>query len=441
MLSHSVLSPPLDEIQLNHEVEAFLQGPGPATNSLSSHSLQEMLRGIPMPTFPDKVVPVKVDVNVVSSCSASLIFDENDRTYTPIAAFSSTPRGDRPDISPLTSNNPFRMGPKHHPVRDNKKTGNSTPLLSPTPDSHWPYNEQGAFDISPNLKSPETPFFSSRPVQTQLESTPQAHEVDSHHRDISSPQATLNTKDPSPTEILIVVMGPRGSGKSTYISLAKGSSPNSTGSTVQNNIGMENHFVSHLGTPYHLLDTPGFDDELEADVVTQQVLLWLEDYYDSGHRRENTIILYLHSIGDPRLYGSIRRSLDAFKGQLSPQIWPQVVLGTTGWTSMEKQRPGMAEMRELELVTSSKFWKDMYGHGAGILRVPEQEVFVKDTLGRLGDRILQRRVLRVGSLPFGILADRSPPMERKADILEFERRVLSRTTRVRKGNHRPRLAP
>ncbi|KAI0975438.1 hypothetical protein F4678DRAFT_325781 [Xylaria arbuscula] len=244
-----------------------------------------------------------------------------------------------------------------------------------------------------------------------------------------------------PDEVLVVVVGPKGSGKSAFLSSVM-ETQHKTDEAIKSSLDVKSYHTTHLGNAFHLLETPGFENELEIEVVTRRILLWLEDYYTSGKDPANTTILYLHPIGEPRLYGSIRRSLEAFTSLVGPDVWPRVVLGTTGWTAAERQTPGLAEKRESELLSSSKFWKDMQSHGAGIMRIPEQNIFAKDVLERLRERISSKQGLqRQDLMPPAVINDRSSMLQRKADYLEYERRLLEMVGQIRGGDHRLRISP
>ncbi|KAI0809901.1 hypothetical protein GGR55DRAFT_144733 [Xylaria sp. FL0064] len=266
--------------------------------------------------------------------------------------------------------------------------------------------------------------------------TPAIEHADYHQ---SSDENSIGMLDEVPDEVLIVVMGPHGSGKSFFISSVIGTQ-HTKDQMIEGTEGLQSHFIAYLRINYHLLETPGFDNELETEVVARKVLLWLESYYGSGKDPANTAFLYLHPIGEPRLYGSIRRSLDTFKSLISPETWPQVVLGTTGWTTVERQTPGLAEKREAELLSSAKFWKDMRSRGAGVMRIPEQDVFARDTLERLRERITSRRLQERDPITPVVQDDRSSILQRKTDYLEYERRLLEIVSQIRGGDHRLRIA-
>ncbi|KAI0386440.1 hypothetical protein F5Y04DRAFT_122609 [Hypomontagnella monticulosa] len=438
MLSMAVPYSSLDGRQLDDELSAFLEGPGPAKKSFPTPTVVNVKES------PDPwLLEIHPDLESTSPRNKSVFFDQenpnsvagsplltggkNDRTYIMTTVLPS-PIADTSKVSSPGSNNPFRQSW-------------TNPFLSPKFESHPSYTEHNLVVTSTSIKDAGDPLSQPTPVGAQFKVLTLAQETSSNQPDILSPPASFNEGQLDPEEVLVVVIGPRGSGKTTYVNLAKGSSQDPRTELTQNSVGIQSHLVVHLDNQYRLLDTPGFDSELEAEVVVRQILLWLETYYESGQKRENTVILYLHPIGNPRVSGSIRRSLDAFKDVLSPRIWPQVVLGTTGWTASEKHTPGLAGKRESEFLNSSKFWNDIHRRGAGILRVPEQDVFVKDTLVRLGDRVNRQRVQRINSLASEHIPDKLPTIERKEDVMEFERRVLKMVRRIRNGDHRPRLAP
>jgi hypothetical protein len=437
---------PLVERQLEDDMMDFLKGPGPAVNAFAKGAAVSVYAVTTPPPTPSTTHDTKVlqptkELAVAPQhphpTTSYTFFGQLSPTEPTLLMLNAAAQSPTMDLrkNSLPSNNPFKARARKTQmdsmIRLNSPSSESkasiTSLTYSESSDHIVSNEFGAAD---NLsQSPPPTYESVKHGESSRETASQDSKMTPADRETS--RQTIQ-------EILVVVMGPRGSGKKTFISSATGAS--NTSPTNISSTGIQSYFVKHLGHDYHLLDTPGFDNELRADIATQQVLLWLEHYYSSGQNPENTIILYLHSIGQPRLYGSIRRSLEAFKSLMKPKTWSRIVLGTTGWTAMEKEMPGMAAKRESELLSSSRFWKDMHEQGAGIMRVPEQDIFAVDTLRRLRERAISRKPLRSDSTASGVMLDETTTFERKADFLEYERRVLELVTRVRSGHRRPRIA-
>ncbi|KAI1422583.1 hypothetical protein F5Y12DRAFT_606306 [Xylaria sp. FL1777] len=430
-----------DEQQLDDEVAAFLQGSEPAKSSTKPELVIMNMTETPMgselsnqhdPPFhmPLDRSSLSTQVNdtpIPTACSPQS--STADEAYTIITTVSSISETNSPSDS-------LPLRPQQSQI------GASSSLYEPSslftqvrPDFQVPFNEKTAESTLP--EESDSPI----PIGILSENVPPAEGPDSDQDDLSTiPAIHIANNDQKPDEVLVVVMGPHGSGKSAFISSVTRTHNRTNGATRSSN-GLDSHFVAHLGNNYHLLETLGFDNELEIEVVIRRTLLWLENYYGSGKNPANTTFLYLHPIREPRFRGSTRRSLDTFKSLIDPGTWPQVVLGTTGWTAAERQTPGLAEKREAELLSSPKFWKDMYSRGAGIMRIPEQDVFARDILGRLRERISSQSLQRRDSVASAAPDDRTPILQRKADYLEYERRLLEMVSQIRSGDHRVRIAP
>ncbi|KIM71863.1 hypothetical protein PILCRDRAFT_748336 [Piloderma croceum F 1598] len=149
----------------------------------------------------------------------------------------------------------------------------------------------------------------------------------------------MHIKESSLKDRIIIVMGPTGSGKSTFVDIA---TQTVDGSTVGH--GMVSHTsaireirVNHptTGDPVILVDTPGFNDTNKSDAdILEQITEWISKTY-KGKLIFATII-FLHRITDNRI-----------------SVMPDVVLATTMWSDTN---PETGIKREFEL---KHIWADM----------------------------------------------------------------------------------
>ncbi|KAI1740756.1 hypothetical protein F4680DRAFT_417736 [Xylaria scruposa] len=428
---------PSSEQELDDEVDAFLQGSGsqkvpgiePESPRIGISNEQGPLESsnthgshLQVPTDQLSLC-IQVDENVVPTVYSSQS-KENESIYmTNTTGSSLSETGARERSLSLRNRE--------------RQTSSTLPTLSPQPQFDFDvfYEEEtGEFTSRQRLDSPLRADYPFEDV-----SSVQGSNWGHNSPPSKTPNPDLASHREEPDEVLVVVMGSHGSGKTAFITSVIGSQPRED-QEKENYSGLQSHFMVYLNNNYCLLETPGFENEFETEVVTRKVLLWLETYYSSGKSPENTTILYLHHIGEPRLCGSIRRSLDTFKSLLGPGIWPQVVLGTTGWTAAEKETPGLAEKRELEMLSSPKFWKDMQSSGAGVMRIPEQDIFAKEILERVRDRIISRKLQSLYTTKTAIIDDFKYKLERKTKFIEYERRVLEMLSQIHSWGHRSRLA-
>ncbi|KAF9034286.1 hypothetical protein BJ165DRAFT_1598514 [Panaeolus papilionaceus] len=153
-----------------------------------------------------------------------------------------------------------------------------------------------------------------------------------------------------------LLMGPTGSGKSSFIEVLKGESQNLSISKDQ----LSGHTqevcayklvnVTRLSVPIYLIDTPGFSDSKISDIeITEMVSKWLED---NGHKSFDRIY-FLTPITDTRLTGSKRRTIKMLKTLLKTNDWDglgSIIFVTTRWDMLHndhvKQR---AESRFAQL--------------------------------------------------------------------------------------------
>ncbi|OBZ66268.1 hypothetical protein A0H81_13769 [Grifola frondosa] len=149
---------------------------------------------------------------------------------------------------------------------------------------------------------------------------------------------------------LIAVMGPTGSGKTTFINLVSGS-----------NLQVGKSLKSCTD---ELIDTAGFDDteKTQADVL-REIAAYLKTSYEDG--RLLTGIIYMHRISDRRIGGIARESFRLFRKTCGDGAMQNVVIVTNMWGDVRKED---GEARERELMTDSLFFKDALDHGARMLR-------------------------------------------------------------------------
>jgi hypothetical protein len=130
-----------------------------------------------------------------------------------------------------------------------------------------------------------------------------------------------------------------------------------------------------------LIDTPGFDDPLDADeIVVDRLLQWLEDTYRRGERLNG--IIYLHSINEIRMKGSARQSLDMFQQLCGPDCYKNVVLATTFWDKVTK---ATGIQREKELRENDQFWGLLFKEGSKIVRLTQNRAKAHEVIKLAGN--------------------------------------------------------
>lgn len=183
-------------------------------------------------------------------------------------------------------------------------------------------------------------------------------------------------------EIVIVLLGEAGSGKSSFIQRVIGSDDVKTGhgrhsgplassdkqkkfaNVSSGHRGVEAYSISVEGCVITLIDTPSLDVSKRSDVdVLREVSEWLTKSYKS-QRRLVSGIMYLFPITPNRLSGSTLHSLEVFAKLVGLDAFGNVVLVTTRWDQLPDKAVGV--LREDEL--REKWWSGLIQRGMMIAR-------------------------------------------------------------------------
>ncbi|KDQ06928.1 hypothetical protein BOTBODRAFT_192749 [Botryobasidium botryosum FD-172 SS1] len=165
--------------------------------------------------------------------------------------------------------------------------------------------------------------------------------------------------------LAIAVMGPTGSGKTTFVNLA-------SGSNMHVGMGLQSCTSAiQVAPPFALddrqvtlIDTPGFDDTAKSDAQILEILAThLSQEYQAGRRLSG--VIYLHRISDVRMSGISMRTFRIFRQLCGDTAMTNVAMVTTFWESVDK---AVAEAREKELVGQHTFFKHAVDRGAQLLR-------------------------------------------------------------------------
>ncbi|PVF99582.1 hypothetical protein CPB86DRAFT_847032 [Serendipita vermifera] len=160
-------------------------------------------------------------------------------------------------------------------------------------------------------------------------------------------------------------MGPTGTGRSTFINLASGSS-------LETKVGLRSctskvestrPFLVN-GRQVVLLDTPGFDGTSKGDL---DILEEIAEYMAKAYKNKQLLngILYFHSIADRKIGGIATRNMRLFCDLCGDHSLKSVVIVTNMWSLVDLD---VGASRETELKTEDAFFKPALDHGARFAR-------------------------------------------------------------------------
>jgi energy-coupling factor transporter ATP-binding protein EcfA2 len=144
---------------------------------------------------------------------------------------------------------------------------------------------------------------------------------------------------------IIVLLGPVGSGRSTFINCATGEDRQTIGHSLRpctTDVQTVKFTHSTLGSVV-FVDTPGFDDMVKSDV---DILSMVADRLMTIYKGNVDIaaIIYLHKISDsPKTARSLMKNLVTFTNLRGQKTLPRVVIATTMWGKVEKAEGDLQE--------------------------------------------------------------------------------------------------
>ncbi|KAF4994262.1 hypothetical protein FDECE_13201 [Fusarium decemcellulare] len=167
------------------------------------------------------------------------------------------------------------------------------------------------------------------------------------------------------SDVIVLVMGLTGSGRSTFIEKLTDEDAGISHSLISGTTGLKLHcFVSGSNRVF-LLDTPGFDSTPSHDTaIFQEIAFFLGQAYRFGATVGG--ILYLHRITSNRVSGSASRNfalINRMCGRLGAKF---TMLVTTMWNTIafESSDYQQAQERETELKTTKGYWGWMASYGS-----------------------------------------------------------------------------
>ncbi|KAF7986516.1 hypothetical protein HWV62_31349 [Athelia sp. TMB] len=167
------------------------------------------------------------------------------------------------------------------------------------------------------------------------------------------------------SEKIVAVMGPTGSGKTTFINLMTGCTSGVNDLLQSSTRKIEAAPAIRLGKfIITLFDTPGFDDTIMSDT---EILRLIASFLESNYRQQKKLdgIIYMHRITDVRVGGISRRNFGMVRKLCGDNTLKNVAIILNMWDAVTTE---VAEARENELASEEIFFKGAVDKGAQILR-------------------------------------------------------------------------
>ncbi|KAI6039635.1 P-loop containing nucleoside triphosphate hydrolase protein, partial [Pisolithus marmoratus] len=150
------------------------------------------------------------------------------------------------------------------------------------------------------------------------------------------------------------IMGPTGSGKSSFITKAVRNGDEGVGHALTSHTSeIKSTRCMIKGSNVVLVDTPGFDDTSKSDL---EILESISEY-KKGTLLSN--ILYFHRISDNCMARAPLKNLGVFQKLCGAKAMSQVVLVTTMWDEVDEV-VGNERLEELK----NNYWKLMIAQGS-----------------------------------------------------------------------------
>jgi len=211
------------------------------------------------------------------------------------------------------------------------------------------------------------------------------------HRQLSTMSQTVSAQIR-----IVVVMGPTGTGKSTFIKCATGQDSQTISHSLRS--GTEDVRAVRAkhpdGSSVVFVDTPGFNGPSQSDV---EILSMITDFLMKTFKEKANLatIIYLHKIDENRMTGSILKNLKTFASFCGKRAMPNVIIATTMWGKV-----GIEEGSEREKELKGDFWKDILDSGCRTERFEKTYESAWGIIGNLAtvpDSQLRLRETRVAN--------------------------------------------
>ncbi|KAF9467092.1 hypothetical protein BDZ94DRAFT_1330027 [Collybia nuda] len=241
-------------------------------------------------------------------------------------------------------------------------------------------------------------------------------------------------------DTIIALVGPTGTGRSTFIDIASGREPKGVGHGIDpktTKVQATRVLNPRTNLPVVLIDTPGFNEPRTTDLnVLSMIGSWLEKA--SKHKIPLSGIIYLQKINENRMTGSPLGNLSRFQELCGDGAAGHVILTTTMWDIVTE---GVGENREIELKT--KYWNEMLKLGSTTERfdnTPDSAWRIIDGLEKKGvSLLLKDEIANLEKLLSKTETGKLLYDKLKTQVSEQEETIRNLREEAQAGNKSPRF--
>ncbi|KAH6903466.1 P-loop containing nucleoside triphosphate hydrolase protein [Coprinopsis sp. MPI-PUGE-AT-0042] len=187
-------------------------------------------------------------------------------------------------------------------------------------------------------------------------------------------------------DIVILVMGPTGAGKSTFIKEYTGNEKAVVGHALESctrdvtcfDAPVPVDFPILQGKRLILVDTPGLGDtSFDDSEILKRIAAWLAQAYNENMHIAG--VVYIHDISPKRMFRADRMNLRIFTKLCGGEFLSKVALVTSHWDLLPAEAMGIKREEELK----ADCWKDLLASGATVMRKQKQPDDHNDIINRL----------------------------------------------------------
>ncbi|KAH6918111.1 P-loop containing nucleoside triphosphate hydrolase protein [Coprinopsis sp. MPI-PUGE-AT-0042] len=199
------------------------------------------------------------------------------------------------------------------------------------------------------------------------------------------------------TDFIVVIMGPTGVGKSTFMNHVAGRTVTTVGHALAScTQEIEYYTIDNAkaagfdlaeGRRLVLVDTPGFNHTYVDDSeILRRIAVWLASSYDVGMQLGG--VIYLYDISAMR---SVPLNLKTFEELCGSKAFDKIVIGTTKWSAAGDDHAALYRLAELK----REYWAGLLDKGAKDLRIDNERESCKRGVNTLLAAGMIRRALKI----------------------------------------------